>query len=91
MRHPFASVLICTESESQCIACSGVVPEPLLIPDPSRSRFRVYFIPLPLIEDSHHAGVLFMSSEMAFPGLHWFTEPGHCVGYNLQGCNCTRH
>ena len=33
----------CTETSSQCIAYSGVVPEPLLTHDPSRSRFRVYF------------------------------------------------
>ena len=35
--------IICTETGSQCIAYSGVVPEPLLTHDPSRSRFRVYF------------------------------------------------
>ena len=33
----------CTETDSQCIAYSGVVPEPLLTHDPS--RFRVYFTP----------------------------------------------
>ena len=29
----------CTKTNSQCIAYSGVIPEPLLTHDPSRSRF----------------------------------------------------
>ena len=32
-----------TDTDSQCIASSGLIPEPLLTHDPSRSRFRVYF------------------------------------------------
>jgi len=35
----------CTETNSQCIAYSGVVHEPLLTHDPSRSRFRVSLNP----------------------------------------------
>ena len=31
----------CTETDFKCIAYSGVIPEPLLTHDPSRSRFRV--------------------------------------------------
>ena len=32
-----------TDTDSRCIAFSGVIPEPLLTHDPSRPRFRVYF------------------------------------------------
>ena len=37
------SLFFCTETDSQRIASSGVIPEHLLTHDPSRSRFRVYF------------------------------------------------
>ena len=49
------ALLPVSATHSQCIAHSGMVPEPLLTHDPSRSRFREYFIPVSTIPCSQHS------------------------------------